>query len=207
MNYPKTEDYYNLFNDKVQLFYANETGTASSGTSKSIKDDFFNDDTANDVHKVDTIDEEYYEYLCIKPTALVTVQDLSLFVKSLETLKFEVRIYLVDVLPLTTGIRAFGMKKAGPDGKDISYMDNYSNPIQTVQTAAKQNIWQSIYSNRWNVDGAEKRYIDVGVSKYIVVQFLNNTGYGVDLGYTPVKFSIVNLMISPKNEKYAVTTN
>ena len=57
LNYKDTQEYYDLFSDTVYLFYADEEGTSSTQVTKSLKDELFNDDTANDVKKVKTIDE------------------------------------------------------------------------------------------------------------------------------------------------------
>ena len=206
LNYSDVNDYYDLFNDTVYLIYANEDGTSSSQTIKSLENDLFNDDTANNIHTVDTINEEYYEYLCIKTSAFVTVQDVALFVKTSETLKFKVNIYLADELPITSSIRSFGLEEKNPLGVSIEYSDNYDDPISSVDVVPNGEVWQSVYFNSWIVDGKETKYVDVEISKYIIVQFYNNTGYGQDAGYEPAKFSIVNLMVSPKNEKYAIET-
>ena len=204
LNFKDTQQYYDLFSDTVYLFYSNDDGTESAQTVKSLEDDLFNDDTVNDVHKVETIEDQYYEYLVIQPTDTVEVQDFALFVKTTETVVFETRIYLIKNMPALGEIRSFGLGTKDAEGHDITYGDDYSKPISTTIITAKQNLWGSVYVNSWEVDGKETKYVDITTTDFIVVQFLNNTGYGVDLGYEPVKFSIVNLMVSPKNDKYAI---
>ena len=201
MNYPDKETYYELFSDSVTVIKTEELGLTSTSTTKSLETDFFNDDSVNDVSKATVIDADYYEYLCIKPSDEVIVDDFALYVKSDDKIKMEVRLFVTNEEPDTDDIRSFGLPN-DEDGEPIPYSDRYFDPIASSVFFSKADDWQSIYIDKWFVGGKDSGFVTLGTSDYLVIQFLNNTGYGIDAGYEPLKFTPVNLMVSPKNEKY-----
>lgn len=207
MNYEDLETYYDYFDDTVYLKYFNDSGDSFSDTTKSIEDHFLNEDTSNDFKEDILVDSLYYGYFAVQlnATDATQFQDLCLYLRAEEDVQIEIRFYIVSELP--TKIRGYnesiyeldeyGNIKLDGGGNPISNVDdNYVNPLATVTTPLKKGEFKDIYVERWTVEEKEVKKITLNPDDYLLIQFVNNTGYGKDAGYKRIKFTMTNFIFN-----------
>ena len=204
LKYKTTQDYYDTFGDRADLIYTSD-GLDKQTSHCSIKDSLYNARSVNEIRVDKPLDYEYYEYLAIK----VDVDDFAfdtfaLFVRAqseeanpFTTLK--VGITVVDELPdLVRGYAAPSVTIDEETGEEIEipYDDKNYTWVSMTSELIKESAWMDFVIEEWTVD--EKYAVSVSAPKdsYILLQIRNNTGYGADENLTPVKLSMINLMVA-----------
>lgn len=207
MGYEDLETFYEYFDDTVYLDYFNDSLTLNTHTTKSIEDHFLNKETQDDFKEDCLVDSSYYAYFAVKlcdvnPTIF---SDMCLYIRGEEDAQLELKIYVVSSLPSI--IRAYndplyeldtlGNIKLDTEGNPITLCDdNYVNPYSTVVVNLKKGEFVDIYVNRWEVNGDTVKKITLNPDDYLLIQFVNNTGYGKDLSLPSVKFTMTNFIFN-----------
>lgn len=192
LNYPDIETLYKTLGTNVEIIKTDQNGLTSSSESISIEEKLLNDDSVNDMKNAPMLDPEYYEYISIKFTEGMDIGDFALFIKSEQSVEFKIRTYIVDQAPIAESVRAFKL----PQAAENIYSDGFSNVVGEMSITITEYVWSSFYLNSWLGEN-ESKSVRIEKNQYFIIQFLNNTGYGADIGLGQAKFIPVNLMISP----------
>lgn len=202
LNFPDTQSYYNAFNNSLSTIKTDENGLTSSMTDYSIEEYIFNDDTVNTLQKAKTLSADYYEYLAVCASEEMLIEDCAIYVKCEEQVDFTLRIFIKDNLPEPANVRAFNQPSINPETKEeIPYADRYEFPNYEGKLSIVQNDWTSFYIENWSVNSINSKTIKINKGQFMIFQILNNTGYGADLKLKPIRFTPVNVIISPASEK------
>lgn len=207
MNYDDLDSYYDYFDDTVYLTYFNDNGDLAIDTTKSIEDHFYNKETQDDFAEDLLVDTKYYGYFAVQlnSTEATKFSDLCLYIRTEEDAQMEIRFYIVSELPVDKRgynvplyeLDGDGNIKLDSDGNPILNVDdNYVNPLATVTTSFRKGEFKDIYLRRWNVNGEEVKKITLNPDDYLLIQFVNNTGYGKDLGYQSVRLTMTNFIFN-----------
>lgn len=204
-----TTTYYNSFNDDIKLLSTDETNLQASHT-ESYKDRFFNDDTVNNIGTANVVEARYYEYLMIKVESDgFPVENVALYFRgdgNESTPKSPVTLrYFISkdgIIPLhpwgywSPITPIFPTDDEEPEGEEEEIDDNLKNCVCEINAIVNPTKWTDSVVEEWNVDGKYAGFINIPKGEYVIVQFVNNTGYGRLLGLKPVKFTLTNFMLS-----------
>ncbi len=193
MQYEDMEEYYDYFDNTVYLKYIDEDGKSFKSTSANLEENFLNKHTQKDFSEECLIDGEYYAYLAVSLglDEEAEFDDLCLYLRTEKDALMEIRIYIVDELP-SKG-RGFNAEQKDVDKQ---YDDEYINPIATEVANLKSGEFRDIFIRKWTVDGKEVKKFTLKPDQYLLIQFYNNTGYGYDDGYSSVKFTMTDFVLS-----------
>ena len=202
VNFPDIDSYYNALGNTVEIINTDQAGLTSSSKNISVKEFLFNDESVNDIKTAALLDSNYYEYITIHVTEAMNIGDFAIYVKTDLSVQFMMRLFISNECPSASSVRSFAKLSKNPlTQEEYSYSDRLSDPVVELSLTANQGVWSSFYNSLWP-ESVDPKSVRIEKDQYLIIQFLNNTGYGADLYLKPVSFVPVNLIVSPKNEKY-----
>ena len=114
----------------------------------------------------------------------------------------EINVFLCETELSLVLPRGFGDPANDEEGSKIIYTDELLvDPIANLSAFCKKSEWNSILTESFTVEGQEKSFITLSDNQYLIIQLMNNTGYGADKKLVPTSLIALNLMISPHTEK------
>mgnify|MGYP003292408420 CR=1 FL=1 len=202
LNYPDTQTYYDTFGDNVELYYTNEANEQGTDDA-SISESFYNDKTANNPSLASVVDSKYYEYLFLEVSVDdFAMENFGLYFKGDGDLdapiqNLEVNIYTCKAAEKPVFVRGYwGPKVPSGDDDPDDYDDKWGVPLASGIANITNGKWSSLVIEEWTINEAYASSVPISNGDFLVIHFINNTGYGFDKGLKPVFFTATNLLVS-----------